>query len=227
MNSAYILRIAAIAIAALQMVYIYVLPGGQTGSTSEWSNGVATISAGSSPKALLWSALGIIFYALLMKLRPFAPREGVPAWWRRAVAFVLDFQFGLITLSGLFALIPLAIEAARTGRFAWNYERHYTVMTDVVIGIPMAFISMGALFLYFVFPLTRGRQTFGCFVTGIKVTPPFGNEGRFTWRAAVRRIIYEGRALCGGRWKRDADGNMRHDLETGSRVVLVDYRRLP
>ncbi len=174
------------------------------------------------------SLLGAAFFAVLMMSKQNSVAIGVPPWWRRIVAVLVDFYFGVITIAGMSAMIELALEARRTGHFAWSFERHYSVTSDLAFGIPLLLLDMAVLILYFVFPLTQGKQTFGCFVTGIKVTPPFGLEGKFTWRGAFRRRWYEFRAL--GRWtsllrpQRDADGNTWYDLESGCRVVAVDYR---
>jgi uncharacterized RDD family membrane protein YckC len=81
----------------------------------------------------------------------------------------------------------MCVSAVRTGRFSWAFERSYTVSADTLVGLHLILITMGLMILYFVIPLTKGKQTVGCFVMGIKVTPPFGDEGRFTLQQAFRR----------------------------------------
>ena len=84
---------------------------------------------------------------------------------------------------------------------------------------------MGMMFLYFVFPLTRGRQTIGCFIMRLRTTPPLGDAGRFTFRAAVQGAFYEFRGLYNvliHRWKLDDKGRTWYDVETNCKVVLID-----
>ncbi len=116
---------------------------------------------------------------------------GVPSMKRRAVAFMIDFSFSLMVLASLEALIPLWLEAHRTGHFSWSFERDYAVTSDSVIGIPATLFVLGLMICYFAFPLTRARPTVGCFIMRLRVSPPFGNEGRFTFREAFRRTFYE------------------------------------
>jgi uncharacterized RDD family membrane protein YckC len=219
------LRIGAFAVVAFQVGSLYVFPG-VGGGAREWSNGATTVSATSSSVALAWSLLGILLFVILMTRNQSAVPAGVPAWWRRAGAFFIDFHFGVITLAGVATMVALVLEAEKTGHFVWNSQPRYSDPTEFVLLIPLTLLFMAVLFLYFAFPLTRGKQTVGCFVMRIKVTPPFGTEGCFTWPGAVRRTWYEFRGL--GRWtsllkpKRDADGNTWYDIESGCHVALVN-----
>jgi uncharacterized RDD family membrane protein YckC len=143
---------------------------------------------------------------------------GTPSWWRRALAFVIDFHFAITSLAGLGGVTYL-LNANETTRSAWSLIRIY-------LAIPLFVGFNAAMFLYFAFPLTRGKQTVGCFIMKTKVTPPFGSEGRFTWPTALQRTWYAFRGLCSGAWlrpKRDSEGNTWYDIESGCRVVLVDY----
>jgi uncharacterized RDD family membrane protein YckC len=228
MNPSKIFHASVVASLLLEAVtqYIY-FPGKGIGATAQWKNGAATVAASSSPLSVTWSALGVLLFVVLIVGRQQVKISGIPAWWRRVLASCVDFYFFVLTVAPISALLDLELEARRTGHFAWHFDRAYVVETDVVVGVPMVLLCLALLFLYFVFPLTRGRQTVGCFVMKTKVTPPFGDQGLFTWRTAARRTWYEVQGICRLtlllRPKRDAEGNTWYDIESDCRVVSVDY----
>jgi hypothetical protein len=218
-----ILRLTLLVCVGLSFVVIHLYHIGQVGNTMVLKNGETSISAGSHPAMLLWSALAIGLFVLLMVKEPNAAVEGVPSRKRRILAFVIDFWFSLLTLSAIGALLPLSLEAARTGHFAWHFQRNYSVSTDGLstVSIPL---TMALMILYFAFPLTRGRQTVGCFIMRLRVAPPFGEQGCFTLRAALRRTLYAFFGLCSlytRKWERDGQGRTWYDRETDCTVVLV------
>jgi uncharacterized RDD family membrane protein YckC len=224
-NKTNLMRAVAAAVVAFQLACVYVFPAGSVGAGTEWKDGVTTTWAASSPTALIWSALGFSLFTLLILVKPAGRVSGPPGWWRRALAFLIDFHFAVATLAGIGGGADLLAEGIRTGHFRWSFTRHYVVYGDLLL-TPLIFIFMALLFLYFAFPLTLGTQTVGCFIMRTKVLPPFGSDGMSTWRAAIRRTWYEFRGVCRGGWfrpKRDADGNTWYDVETGCRVVLVEY----
>jgi uncharacterized RDD family membrane protein YckC len=164
---------------------------------------------------------------MLMMRRSPANLVGVPAWWRRVAAFLVDFYFALATILPITVLVALALEARRTGHFAWMFDRPYSVPSDVwlIIAVPL---DLTFTFLYFALPLTRGRQTVGCFLLQTKVLPRSDSERRLTWNQAIWRTYDELRGLF--RWwllikpKRDTEGNTWYDTESDCRVVSVDYK---
>jgi hypothetical protein len=221
------LRVAIVAELGIQFVSEYLFrPTLGIGASAEWKNDTATVTASSSPIAIFCSVMGIALFAVLMLTKAPCGDAGVPSWWRRVLSTVIDFYFVVMTLAGVSALLPLGLEALRTGHFVWAFQRHYAVPSDAAIS-GLVLFDMVLFVLCFVFPLTKGRQTVGCFVMRTKVTPPFGTGGCFTWRGAFRRIWCEFRAFT--RWRsllkpeRDADGNTWYDVESGCRVALVDY----
>lgn len=199
----------------------------QVGYSFVSKNGETFVSAGTSPTLVGLAILGVILYTVLMLQRDDVDICDPAALWRRGAAFAVDFYFGLLVTSSLGALLPVTAEAARTGHFAWQFERNYATSHDAWFGFPFVLIAMVLFFLYFALPLTRGRQTVGCYLMGTKVTPPFGDEGAFTLRQAVIRTFYEFVGLCGwfsGRLKNDAEGRNWVDRRTGCRVVRVRSR---
>jgi hypothetical protein len=217
-----ILRLTSLVLVGLSFV-VTDYPGvREIGQSMQWTNGKADISAGSNPNALLWAAAAIALFILLMVRKPSPITEGVPGRIRRILSFLIDFVFSLSTTSSVVALIPLWLEAQRTGHFAWYFHRNYSVNTDSLSAIS-SLLSMALMVLYFAFPLTRGRQTVGCFIMRTRVTPPFGNEGRFTVRAALMRVFYAFGGLC-RLWRnrdRDEQGRTWYDRKTACTVVLV------
>jgi len=189
----------------------------------EWKNGNTSISAGSHPAVLLWDAIAVALFVVLMLRKPGSVAEGVPTSKRRILAFLIDFEFSLCVTASVGALVPLMLEAMRTGHFAWYFHRSYSVKTDALAAV-VSLVFMALVVFYFTFPLTRGRQTVGYFILRLRLAPPFGTEGRFTLKAALIRTYY---AFTGGftvlrSWDRDGQGRTWYDRKTDCTVVFVD-----
>jgi hypothetical protein len=186
----------------------------------------AVVKAATSPLAVFWSLAGILLYFFLLGQKQELVSLGIPSWQRRAATSLVDFYFSVNVVVGLEALVPLGLEALRTGHFAWRFERHYTVPTDFNLGVPVVLFTLGLLFLYFVYPLTSGKQTIGCYVLRVRVTPPFGDRGRFTFREAARRTWYEFKGCASMPFKKDRDqdsyGRTWWDRETECTVVPIE-----
>jgi len=218
-----LLRVVSLILVGLSIVIIHSFDVGQVGESMHWSDGNVAISAGSHPAMLLWAAIAIALFIVLMVRKPNAVTTGVPTRIRRVLAFVIDFWFSLLILSSLGALMPLWIEAVRTGHFMWHFQRDYSVTSDGLLAA-MIPIFMALMILYFAFPLTRGRQTVGYFILRLRVTPPFGDEGCFTLRAALMRTFYAFigiTSLLIRNGDRDGQGRTWYDRRTACTVVLV------
>jgi len=217
------LRLVSLILVGLSIVIIHFFDVGQVGDSMQWNDGNVAISAGSHPAMLLWTAIAIALFIVLMVRKPNAVTTGVPTRKRRVFAFVIDFWFSLLILSSVGALIPLWIEAERTGHFMWHFQRNYSVTSDGLSAV-LTLLVMALMILYFAFPLTRGRQTVGYFIMQLRVTPPFGDEGRFTLRAALKRTFYAFiglTSLLTRNWDRDEQGRTWYDRRTACTVVLV------
>lgn len=218
-----ILRLLSLLLVGLSFVVIHFFNVGQIGDSMRWKDGNSTVSAGSHPLMILWAAIAIALFVAVMLRDPSTAILGIPSRGRRILAFVIDFWFSLLTLSTLGALIPLWLEAIRTGYFVWHFQRNYAANTDgLAAASSLLFIAL--IILYFAFPLTRGRQTVGCFILRLRVTPPFGDEGRFTFRTAVKRTFYAFIGLASlltRNWDQDGQGRTWYDRKTDCRVVLV------
>lgn len=224
-NTVKFLRMALISLITVSFVALYFFGVRQVGFSMESYGGKSTVTGGSHPVMLVWAGLAVVMFVVLMRVKQNVVIVGAATMRRRAAAFMIDFWFSVLALSSAGGLLPLGLEARRTGHFAWHFERDYTVGTDE-LGLLLVLMTMGLMLLYFVFPLTRGKQTVGCFVMRIKVTPPFGDEGCFTFKEALRRTWYEFRGLCwlwGPKGGRDSQGRTWYDRETNCSVVLVNY----
>ncbi len=174
----------------------YVFRVGEVGYTAQSKNAQTHISAGSHPATLVWSAVAVALFIVVIKIKPEETPDGVPSLGRRFLAFIIDFLFSLTIVATFGGLLPLWIEARRTGQFSWHFARDYSVPSDEIFVLPLVVLSMALMWLYFALPLTKGRQTLGCFILRLKVTPPFGDRGAFTFREALRRTWYEFKGLC-------------------------------
>ena len=117
------LRLASFTWVGLSVVVIHYYDVGQVGDSMQWKDGKAAIAAGSHPAMLLWSAIAIAIFVLLMVREPSGLAEGIPTRKRRICAFLIDFWFSLLTLSAVGAVVPLLLEAVRTGYFMWHFQR--------------------------------------------------------------------------------------------------------
>jgi uncharacterized RDD family membrane protein YckC len=221
------LRLTALALVALGFFIFYTSKSGNIGIAVESKDSDTLVSAGSDALLLVWDVFAIALFALLMVRKSGSASEKIPTIPRRFAAFAIDFFFSVLLASSIMSLPTLLFEGLRTHHFAWYFTRPYTVTGDKWLMIPAAFFFLISMFLYFVSPLVRNRQTVGCFIMRTKTTPPFGDRGRFTWKAAVRRVWYEFRGLSGRRQHGlalDAQGRTWYDIETNCQVVLIEDR---
>ncbi len=193
------------------------------GYSAHVTNGATRVSGGTSPAMLLWSAFGIFLFAFLMTVNMPTHIEEfqIPSMRRRFCAFLLDFWFAVVTLSGIFGILPVLLEAQRTGVFQWHFERDYGVASDWV-GVAAVFVFMGAMLLYFALPLARRKQTVGCWVLKLATVSPSGDVLYLPLSTALWRVIKEFMGLCSP-WKtlgeRDTQGRTWYDRDTGLMVV--------
>jgi uncharacterized RDD family membrane protein YckC len=220
-----LLRVVLAIWVALSFVLQHLFSPDVVGYTSHWVNGKGYVAAGSHPALLGWAVGSVLLFAFLLRLNVEEIPAGIPSAWRRFCAFLMDFWFSLAVLASLGGTIPLWMESERTGKFSWHFERNYSVPTDDLV-FPLVISTMGLMFLYFVWPLTRGRQTVGCFILRLRVAPPFGTKGAFTFQQAARRVWLAFTGVCSllfGGVDRDNEGRTPYDRETNSTVILIKY----
>jgi hypothetical protein len=118
-----------------------------------------------------------------------------------------------------FGKMPRCRIAMETGTHSPWVSRVLTELGHEVI------VAHALMVLYFAFPLTRGRQTVRYFIVGLKVAPPFGNEGRFTFKASLLRTFYAFVGLASvltRNWDRDGQGRTWYDRKTDCTVCIVN-----
>jgi len=211
---------------ALSFLLEYLFSASIVGYTSEWKNGIGYVAARSHPALLAWSVGGIGLFAFLLMLEVEEFPAGVPSAWRRFFAFLIDFWFSLTILASFGGILPLWLERMRTGQFTWHFTRNYSVPSDDIFLLPLALITMALMFLYFVWPLTKGKQTVGCFIMRLRLAPPFGSRGALTFRTAVRRVWLEFSGMGSfilRRNDRDSQGRTWYDRESNCTVILIKY----
>ena len=188
-------------------------------SHSESDKGYAT--AGSHPLVLVWAVCSVALFTILLTIDTPGTPAGVPSRWRRLFARFIDLCFSAATLGSFATAVELWIEGSRTGMYHWHFERNYSVSSDQ-IGFVLVPIVMALMFLYFVLPLTKGKQTLGYFIMRLRLCPPFGTSGAFTFRSAIRRIWLE--VFGGLSGAIDSEGRTWCDRETNCTVMLIKYK---
>lgn len=226
MNAA---RLVAAAWVLSSFASMYLFKIRVVGLSTYASNGIQLVEAESHPFLVCWSLAGIFLFVMLFCVGGAEVNGGIPSLLRRFAAFLIDFWCSVLVPSSILALLFLYAEARRTGHFVWHFERDHSVPGDDSLFFLTFALVVGFMLLYFVLPLTRGKQTIGCFLMRTKVLPPFGDRGAFTFRQAVRRTWYEVKGLSvlrlfGKDKDRDSQGRIWHDRETNCTVVLIKYQ---
>lgn len=207
------------------VVYSYVwafwLQREDIGSFTEIKNGVTSVSAATSPQAVLFGLAGLAIYSVVLNT-PVEVREvRVAPMWRRTAAFVIDFWLAIFTLGALFGLVDVSLEAVRTGTFQWHFRRDYSVASDGA-SLILVFVGLAALVAYFLLPLMRRSQTVGGWIFKLATVNLDGYVTYMPFSTAIRRLLAEFRGVCSPLRtfrKRDELGRTFYDLESGFTVV--------
>jgi uncharacterized RDD family membrane protein YckC len=224
MNS---LRMALTAWVILLFVLFYGVSIRQVGFSIHESDNAYHVSVGLHPFLLGWSIIAVFLFLAIMHIEGQTSEDGMPGLRRRFLAFLIDFIFSLAVTSTFAAVIALLIEYSHARQFTWSFERNYSLPTDNTILFPLVVLTMALMFLYFVWPLTRGKQTVGAFIMRLSTTPPFGDKGCFTYREAARRVWFEIRGLtlfAVIKPNLDGQGRTWYDRETNCRVRLIRFQ---
>jgi len=210
------LVVGIMAIAAILLAYLL---GGGAGTSISYQNGVGTYEVSSSGLSLLASLLIFATYSIALEPAKSASTIAPAAsGTRRAAAWFIDFFLALTALTSVLALIPLTLEAVRTGTFVWQFRRSDTSTSDVLVTllvVGLSFIGMG---FYWAIPVLRGAQTVGQCILAIRVVPamptPF-SPARVWLRGVVQPFapfLWLAKLVSGKYW---------HDEFANTRVVKV------
>jgi|SRR5438477_7290992 len=201
-------------------VWFYWLQGNPIGFSSQTKNGLTHDVARSSPVVVALSVMGILLFIFLMTRTVRIETLQTSSLRRRFLAFFLDCWFLMLTVIGASSLFHVLLDAQRSGTFRWSYERisgDASAADTVVI-----LINLAVMFLYFVIPLARRRQTVGQWVLGLVTISGDGNLIHLPFSIALWRTFVEFRGLISP-WRllkeTDAQGRTWYDRETGLTVV--------
>jgi hypothetical protein len=202
-------------------VWFYWFQKNPVGYSSETKNGVTHVVASSSPVVVLLSVVGILLFIFLMSREVHIETFRASSLRRRFAAFLFDCWFLLLTVVGASSLFHLVIEAQRSGTFRWRYEQESGGGADGA-DTAIVLINLTVMFLYFVIPLARRRQTVGQWLFRLATVSPGGSILNLPFSTALWRTFMAFRGLISP-WRflkeTDAQGRTWYDRETGFIVV--------
>jgi|ERR1700680_767008 len=202
-------------------VWFYWFQKNPVGYSSETKNGVTHVMAGSSPFVVSLSILGVLLFIFLMTREVHVGTFQASSLRRRFVAFLFDCWFLLLTVVGTSSLLHLLLEAQRSGAFRWRYEQESSGASDGT-DVALILINLTVMFMYFVIPLARRRQTVGQWLFRLATVSSNGSVLYLPFSTALWRTFMAFRGLISPWrfWKEtDAQGRTWYDRETGFIVV--------
>jgi uncharacterized RDD family membrane protein YckC len=205
---------------ASSFVWFYWFQKNPVGFISETINGVTHVVAGSSPAVVSLSILGLFLFIFVMTREVQVETFQASSLKRRFAAFALDCWYLLLTVVGVSSLIHLLLEAHRNGTFRWRYE----VETGTSDGgdAAIVLINLTVMFMYFVVPLARRKQTVGQWLFRLATVSAGGSFLYLSFSTALWRTLMAFRGLISP-WRflkeTDAQGRTWYDRETGFTVV--------
>jgi hypothetical protein len=219
-----VLRAVAAIGVMLTIVYVSWFQKGELGYRSFGRGGAQYVVAGTTPIALLFSVLGTVLVFLVMRPELRVGDFRVSPLWRRYAAFIIDFWLSLFIFANVTSIVPLLLEAERTGSFHWRFERDFSVPSDWTMTV-LILICIAAIPACFVVPLANRRQTVGFWILRIARVSSDGSVLSLPLLVAFRWSFREFTELFSpfSFWKtakgRDAEGRTGNDRETGLMVV--------
>lgn len=201
---------------------------GRVGFSYVHNGDKTVVSAATHPVLLVWAVAAISCHWTLMRRGTHSERLGHVGLTRRFIAYIIDFYLVVFVCSSILTLIPLYLEAKRTGHFAWGFERDYAVRNDYYTALFLSQAALFGLFLYYTYPLLKGKQTVGSFILRTRARPGSGSEGNATFWLVCKRIFYAGLGLAlwpYTLWKYlDGNGRTWYDRASNWDVTLVNYK---
>jgi hypothetical protein len=204
----------------LSFVWFYWFQKGPVGFTSETKNGITHVVAGSSPIVVSLSILGFFLFIFVMTRSVQVETFQASSLKRRLAAFIFDCWYLLLTVVGISSLLHLLLETHRSGTFRWRYEID-TAAGDGADGA-IVLINLTVMFMYFVVPLARRRQTVGQWLFKLATVGAGGRVLYLPFSTALWRTFMAFRGLISP-WRflneTDTQGRTWYDRETGFTVV--------
>ena len=201
--------------------------GGQVGFSSVQSSGNTVVSDSTHPALMLWGLAAVVAAYLLLKVQIRIRIIGSAGIVRRFLCFFVDLYALVIAESSFLSIIPLVVEAKRTGHFAWSFARNYSVASDQYVLIPLAFIGVLLFPAYIGYALIRGKPTLGEFLTGTSIMRSGDPTRKFDWRTVFKRMFWM--SMGAGLWPytlirgRDKKGRTWYDRVTDCDVARTEF----
>ena len=185
-------------LAALAPIAILGFVGGaqdRLGATIEISDDNYRFAGGTDPWALVYAALVIVLYILLLRSKPGEQGESLPGVLRRFVAFWLDFALGMMAVVPILGILPAMTEWKRTGIFVWNFERMTPASGDVLLVGTLVLVLLVGLVFFYAWPPMHLLPTPGSCIMGYRIV---ADEDRtLAARSWFLRVLLGFIAACG------------------------------
>jgi uncharacterized RDD family membrane protein YckC len=213
---------AFVAVALIStFVWFFWIQKEMIGTSQVIAEGRTHVAARSNPTVVILSVLFLFFYSFLVNLEVRVEEWRAASLQLRIAAFLFDLWFLLLCISGMGSILSLLLEANRTGNFQWHFERDYSVASDG-FDFALVLVFLALVILYFVWPLSRRRQTVGSWIFRLTIVSPNGDVLNLPFSTAAWRVFMEFRGiihLIKTVKERDAQGRTWYDRETGLMVV--------
>ena len=202
-------------------IWLYWFQNKPVGFSSETKNGVTHVVAGSSPVISILSIMGIVLFIFLMTKEVRVETIQASSLKRRFAAFIFDIWFMFLTVVGVSSLLHLLLQAHRSGIFQWHYEFEDSSSPDLADAV-IVLINLTVMFMYFVIPLARRKQTVGQWLFRLATVSAGGSALYLPFSIALWRTFMAFRGLISP-WRflreTDSQGRTWYDRETGFIVV--------
>lgn len=188
------------------------------------SGAVEHVAAGATPTAIALALVGLLFLSVAARGEIRVDKFEIAPLWRRYVSVLVDFLSFVFVWGALGAMIPLALEARRTGKFQWSFTRDYSVPSDSVGGL-LILVGLVTMVAYFVLPLASRRQTLGRWMLRIATVNVDGSLVRAPFLVALRRTYREVRELASfSTFREMVRGTPRNEgTYDDDRLIVVHY----
>lgn len=180
-------KLGVAALSAAAILGVLTLSPRETGFTYVGSNDEVTVSASTSLVGLLAAVVIGLCYSIALDASEQGTAGRPASGMRRALAWCLDWLLALLFASSLTALIPLGIEALRTGQFEWSFERHTSTALDWVIGFPLTILTFLVTASYWAVAERMQGQTIGQLLLDLRTVPVPGTRPPI-WKSLARGL---------------------------------------
>jgi uncharacterized RDD family membrane protein YckC len=215
-RSDFVRALAAVAL-VFTFVWFFWIQKEMVGYSQVIADSRTHVVASSNPTAVLLSVLGLFFYTFLMNVEVRVGEWRAASLELRFAALLFDLWFLLLCIRGIASILSLLLEANRTGTFQWHFDRDYSVPSDSV-DFALVLVFLALVVLYFVWPLSRRRQTVGCWIFRLATVSANGDVLNLPLSTAAWRVLMESRGmihLIRTVKERDSKGRTWYDRETG------------